>query len=355
MRRGPAMNHWIFARALLVCMLSMPASVPAQQQGPPALVRVAQAAHQELAPVTFVPGTVASRYDARLAAEVQGRLVTVADVGARVAEGEELARIEDTMLRLRSEELQAEVTRAQARLKFLEAEEKRFAALAQSNLAAANQLEQTRADRDVARSDLQVATSRLAQNEDQLARTVIRAPFDGVVVERLMTRGERVDEGQDVLRLVDQANLEIVARAPLDYFPYVTEGTRLDIRSGTSTSQATVRTVVALGDEATHQFEIRLDVEPGRFPVGQTLRVAVPMSELRQVLAVPRDALVLRPEGITVFVIDSNNQAQQVSVVTGIGSGEQIEVTGAIAPGDRVVVRGNERLQPGQTVMVAES
>ena len=340
---------------LLGALLVLGSATHAQEGMPPAMVRVANVTVQALAPVTMVPGTVASRYDARLAAEVQGRLVTVADVGTRVSQGDPVATIEDTMLKLRHEELLAEVARAEARARFLEAEERRFAALAESNLAAATQLEQTRADRDVARSEMRVARSRLAQNDDQLARTTIRAPFDGVVVERLMTPGERVDDGQNVVRLVDQSNLEIIARAPLDYYPYVREGLRLDIRSGNNHSQAVIRTVVALGDESTHQFELRLDLEPGQFPVGQTLRVSVPMAEVREVLAVPRDALVLRPEGITVFVIDANDQAQQVSVVTGIGAGDQIEVNGALSEGDRVVIRGNERLRPGQSVMVAES
>lgn len=338
--------------AVLMCVAT---GLWAQEGMPPALVKIANAKVQSLAPVTLVPGTVTSRNDARLAAEVQGRLVTVADVGTRVRAGDPVATIEDTMLRLRHEELEAEVARAEARVVFLEAEEQRFASLAKSNLAAATQLEQTRADRDVARGDVRVAKSRLSQNEDQLSRTVIRAPFDGVVVERLMTPGERVDDGQNVIRLVDQRNLEIIARAPLDYFPYVQEGLRLDIRSAGVNSQATVRTFVSLGDQNTHQFELRLDLESGQFPVGQTLRVAVPMSAVRDVLAVPRDALVLRPEGVTVFIIDANDQARQVSVVTGVGAGDQIEVSGAISAGDRVVVRGNERLQPGQPVTVQES
>lgn len=320
---------------------------------PPALVKVATARLQSLAPVTYVPGTVQSRSDARLAAEVPGRLTWVAEVGTRVEAGEAVARIEDTTLRLRRDELVAEIARARARLQFLEGEEKRFDALARSNLAAATQIDQVRADRDVARGDLQVAESRLAQNEDQLARTTLRAPFAGVVVERLMTPGERVDEGRDVVRLVDQEDLEIIARAPLEYYAHARPGLRLELRVGQQVSHAVVRTVVAVGDARTHQFELRLDPED-RFPVGQTLRVAVPMDEVREVLAVPRDALVLRPEGITVFVIDANDQAQQVSVVTGVGAGEQIEVRGAVADGDRVVVRGNERLQSGQPVSVME-
>ena len=67
-------------------------------------------------------------------------------------------------------------------------------------------------------------------------------------------------------------------------------------------------------------------------------------------LTVPRDALVLRPEGQSVFVIDANNVAQQISVTVGVGQGERIEVRGDVSPGDKVVIRGNERLQPGQTV-----
>ncbi|WP_191621477.1 efflux RND transporter periplasmic adaptor subunit [Marinihelvus fidelis] len=334
--------------------LALLAPAWAQDQMPPATVRVAQAEVRPMAPVTWVPGTVASRNDARLAAEVEGRLNTVADVGTAVAAGDPVATIEDTALRLRRDELAAEVERAQAQLVFLEAEEKRFDRLAQSNLAAATQLEQTRADRDVARGDLAVARSRLAQNEDQLARTVIRAPFDGVVVERVMTPGERVIVGSTVVRVVDQAHLEVIARAPLEYYGYVQPGQRLDLRTRAATAQAVVRTVVAVGDLNTHQFELRLDLLEQRFPVGQTLRVAVPMAHTEELLSVPRDALVLRPGNISVFVVGADDTARQVPVTTGVGTADRIAVEGDLRGGDRVVIRGNERLQPGQSVMVAD-
>ena len=347
----------IISAPVVITLLALAAKpVAAQQAGmPPALVKVALAESQTLAPMTQVAGTVASRNDARLSAEVEGRLVSVVDVGTAVEKGDPLAKIEDTTLRLRQDELQAEITRAQARLKFLESEERRFSRLTESNLAAANQLEQTRSDRDVARGDLMIARSRLAQNMDMLKRATISAPFNGVVVERLMTPGERVSEGSDVVRLVDHQNLEVIARAPLENYPYVREGLSLELRAGSRISSGVVRTVVAVGDENTHLFEIRLDLAGAPFPVGQTLRVGVPVSEVKEVLAVPRDALVLRPEGITVFIIDANDQAQQVHVTTGIGAGDKIEVFGAISPGDRVVIRGNERLESGQSVNVSES
>jgi RND family efflux transporter MFP subunit len=275
-------------------------------------------------------------------------------VGTVVARGEVVAVIEDTSLRLLNTELLAQVARVQARLNFLENEERRFAKLAESNLAAATQLDQTISDRDVARGDLAIAESRLAQNQDQLDRTRILAPFGGIVVERLMTPGERVDEGTMVVRLTDQENLEVIARAPLEYFRFVRQGQLLDLRAESGQAVGLVRTVVAVGDENTHQFEIRLDLDGQLFPVGQTLRVSIPTSEVREALTVPRDALVLRPEGQSVFVIDSDNQARQVQVTVGVGQGDRIEILGDVEPGDKVVIRGNERLQPGQAVSVTE-
>ena len=343
----------LIGTTLVAWLLVFPALGWAQMGGP-ALVKIAEAAVKDIAPVTRVPGTVVSRNDARLSAEVTGRLTEVADVGTEVRAGEPVARIEDTTLLLRNAELLARVTRAEARLGFLESEERRFSRLAEENLAAVTQLEQTRSDRDVAKGDLEIARAQLAQNADQLARTSLLAPFDGIVVERLMTPGERVEEGGEVVRLVDQQNLEIIARAPLEYFSYIRRGQMLELTAGTARTMGVVRRIVAVGDEQTHQFELRIDLNGSPFPVGQTLRVAIPTSASREVLTVPRDALVLRPEGQSVFIVDSNNQAQQVPVTIGVGQGEDVEVVGDISPGDRVVVRGNERLQPGQDVNVTD-
>jgi RND family efflux transporter MFP subunit len=343
-----------FARCGLALLLLALPGLAAAQMGGPAPVKVAVASIKDMAPVTLVPGTVVSRNDARLSAEVEGRLLRVADVGTQVAQGESVAEIEGTALRLQMTELEAQVTRAEARLRFLVSEEKRFESLAQSNLAAVTQLEQTQSDRDVARGDLEVARARLEQTADKLDRTEIRAPFAGVVVARLMTPGERAIEGSNVVRLVDQEHLEVIARAPLEYYPFVKRDQLLTVSAHGATSLARVRTVVAVGDQNTHQFELRLDLDGSPFPVGQTLRVSIPTSDSRAVLTVPRDALVLRPEGQSVFIVDADDAAQQITVRVGTGQGDDIEVVGDVAPGDRVVVRGNERLQSGQAVTVLD-
>ena len=334
---------------LVLALLWM--STAQAQFGGPSPVELSEAKWTRMAPTMQVAGTVVSRSDAFLSAEVEGRLMEVADVGTRVEAGDVIARIEDTGLRLRAQELAAEINRAEARLRFLEAELSRFERLAATNLAAVSQIEQTRSERDVATSDLAVVRSRLNQVEDQLARTRITAPFPGIVVERVSQAGERLAVGTRVVRLVNPDNLEVVARAPLNFYRYVRPGDELGMDVAGSELLGPVRTVVSVGDEARHVFELRLDVtEP--LPVGQTVRVTIPTADMREVLAVPRDALVLRGDGIAVFIVDADNTARRIRVTTGIGTGEWIEVSGPIQAGDKVVIRGNERLRPGQEVSV---
>lgn len=338
--------------ALGVVMFGLSVGAGAQWGGN-SPVALDEAKTTTMAPTMQVAGTVVSRSDAYLSAEVEGRLLAVAEPGQRVDAGDVVAQIDDQTLSLRAQELRAEITRVEAQLRFLEAELARFERLAETNLAAASQIDQTRADRDVAQSNLDVANARLAQVNTQLERTQIKAPFPGLVVERVAQAGERVGMGTRVVRLYNPSDLEVVARAPLDYYRYVQPGDVLGVSDRNETIDAPVRRVYSVGGEDNHVFELRLNLNVS-LAVGQTVRVTIPTADLRQVLAVPRDALVLRGDGVTVFIVDEDNTARRIRVTTGIGQGDWIEVKGPIQAGDRVVIRGNERLRPGQEVTVQE-
>jgi RND family efflux transporter MFP subunit len=343
-----------FLMMLVAASLSALPAAPARAQfGGAAPVAVDEARLMAMAPTMQVAGTVLSRADAFLSAEVEGRLLEIAEVGERFDAGDVLARVEDTRLRLRADELAAEIETVEARLGFLEAELERYQQLAADNLASRTQIEQTRSERDVAQGDLRVARARLAQVNDEIERTRIRAPFPGVVAERVVQAGERVSPGTEVMRVYDPDNLEVVARAPLSFYRYVQAGDELAVRVDNEVIPATLRTLVSRGTERSHVFELRLDLDD-RLPVGQAVRVTVPTADVREVLAVPRDALVLRGSGTSVFVVDEENTARRVNVAVGIGSENMIEVKGPIQAGDRVVIRGNERLREGQAIEVIE-
>jgi len=338
---------------LLLCLLSfLPAAAAAQGGPPPAAVRVAEVQSTRLSPSIQVPGTVVSLNDARIAAEVDGRLTWIAEVGATVAAGEPVARIDDAELLLQRDEFRGVLASQESRRGFLEREAERLRRLAAENNAAKNRLDEVETDLQSATGDIAVARARLGQIELQLERTRVRAPFDGIVTERLRTPGEHTRAGDEVVRMLDPANLEVVARAPLSSLGFVEAGTELQLHSQWHAGVGTVRALVPFGDGRSHMFELRLGVPSSAWRVGENVRLSVPTGSPTEVLAVPRDALVLRREGASLFRIAEDGTAERIEVLPGVGAGDMVAVSGRIAPGDRVVIRGAERLRAGQAVSI---
>lgn len=348
------------AAAILVAVsLAALAARPAFAQGggnakgpPPAPVVVATAESRMLAPVTWYPGTVISRNRARVAAEVDGRLEWVAEIGASIAEGEVVARMDDALLRQSLAENEAAVARERARLTFLDAQVGRLDKLVTQNTATRSRLEEAVAERDITRSELRATRARVALTTERLERTRIKAPFGGIVTERVRQSGEWAKSGEVVVRLVDAGALEVQTWIPIAALAFVEEGGELALQANPSRSTARVRTIVPVGDNRSRLYELRLRVAAGEsWPVGQDVRVAIPTAAARRVTAIPRDALVLRRGGAAVYRVDAQGLADRVAVTPGVAQGELIEVDG-ISPGDRVVIRGGERLRPGQPVRV---
>ena len=346
------------AAIFLAVSLAAIAAQPAFAQGggnaqgpPPAPVVVATAESRMLAPVTWYPGTVISRNRARVAAEVEGRLEWVAEIGAAIAEGEVVARLDDALLRQSLAENEAAVGSASARLTYLEAQVERLRKLVSQNTATRSRLDEAVAERDVTRSELGAARARVALTTERLERTRIKAPFGGIVTERVLQSGEWAESGRAVVRLVDAAALEVQVWIPIAALAFVREGGELTVEANPTETTGEVRTIVPVGDNRSRLYELRLAFDGEPWPVGQDVRVAIPTAAARAVVAIPRDALVLRRGGAAVYRVDAGGLADRVAVTPGIAQDELIEVDG-IAPGDRVVTRGGERLRPGQPVRI---
>ena len=353
------MKQELLLSAFVVMLIISCDLLAAPTRGRPAdPVVVSEARITRLAPVTWVAGTVISRDDAKLATEVEGRLKLVAEVGTRVKEGDVIARIDNTFVNLKVDELKAAVEREKAQLEFLKEELKRLRSLAKTNNAARTQIEQTQADKKIARNNLSIARTRLLQAKEELARHKIRAPFNGVVAERYVRTGERVDVGDTIVRLIDPNTMEIQARVPLKSINFINEGSVITLQvdqGGKINIEGIVRTIVPVGDEQSRLMDLRVDFSGVNWRIGQPVRVALPTSQVKEVLAVPRDALVLRRSGASVYSVNGENKAINIPVEVGIASGDLVEVSGKLNPGDKVVIRGSERLRPGQTVKIIQN
>ncbi|NNF40015.1 MAG: efflux RND transporter periplasmic adaptor subunit [Woeseiaceae bacterium] len=342
---------------LVLLMIAAPA---AAQQPAASVVQVAAVSRTELAPTVAVPGTIFSRNEMLITSGIAGSLEMVAEPGTVVEKGAAVARVDDNTLLLQRAEQEALLKRAEINIRQLDSQLRRQRELQSENLVSEFELEQTQANRDLAVSDAQITKVRIRQIDDQVRRAVVRAPFAGVVTRRDRRAGEEVARGETLGWMTDIQSLEVRAFVPLKHLSRTTVGQSLDIFATDARYAGTIRSLVPTGDVRSQTFEARIDLPStatGDWTVGQLVSVAIPIRAEALLLTVPRDALVLRSNGSFVFRIDEENKARQVSVKLGDSSGDLIAVSGDLAEGDRVAIRGAENLTDGADVkiMISES
>jgi len=341
MKSGIRFVAWCVASAALaVSSLAASAARAQDQAPPPASVTVAPVLKGSLATTVAATGTVVSRNDARLAAEVTGRLDWVAEPGARIAKGAPLARVDARALELQLRENDAQISRLAANAELLDTQLARLNALP-AGIASQSQIDEAAARLAMARHEL-----------DQ-ARATIRAPFTGYVAERIRQLGEFVVAGTEVLRLTDIESVEVVARAPVAEAGHLAVGQAVTVHGAGQDQPSKIRAIVPVGDERSRMIELRVAMSGAGWPIGSAVRVDLPAARQSAGLMVPRDAVIVRADGAHVFRVGKGDLAERIAVRVGNGDAKRVEVTGSLAAGDRVVVRGGERLRQGQSVKIA--
>lgn len=200
------------------------------------------------------------------------------------------------------------------------------------------------------------AEARLARVDYDLENAIIRAPFTGVVIERMAQPGQYLNLGEAIGRLLDVEGLEIEADVPVELVQGLAPGTEIDLRLGSgATASARVRVVLPVETISTRTRPVRFtvdlaDLDPLLLAVGKSVTLRVPVSAPRDILTVPKDALVQGRGGGWMVYVAADGKAEPRPVKLGQAAGNRMEVLSGLAPGDQVVVRGNERLRPGQAV-----
>jgi len=338
------------ARACLVLAAALAAALPAAAADtPPVPVVVTTARAENFGASLSATGTVVSRNDARISGEVGGTLAWIAEPGARVRRGDTLARIDSERLTLTLRDNEAVLKRLEAQLSLLTTQRTRFQTL--GSVVSQSQLDEAQSREQMAGQDVEQA--RVARDRARLdvSRAAVRAPFAGIVAERLQQAGEYVAGGAPLLRLVNDRELEVVARAPLGSADTVKAGAAARLIDGERNTAGTVRAVIPVGDERSRMVELRIAfMDPWR--VGTPVRVEIAPQNLKPVVTVPRDAVILRQGANYVMRVRPDNTAERVAVNLGPGHENHVQIDGLLRAGDRVIIRGAEHLEPGQAVKV---
>ncbi|EHK5438267.1 efflux RND transporter periplasmic adaptor subunit [Aeromonas hydrophila] len=339
-----------FTRMVVGAALLAGGVLPALAQGK--MVTLADVTRGEAAASIWVSGTVASRQQAALSAEVSGRVEWIAEFGSRVSKGDELLRLDSAALRLSLEQAQAEQAKWESNVRFARAEFGRLATLHRQKSTSQSQYDKARYDVEQAELAERLARVQVRQIEEQLRRSHIFAPFDGVVNNHFIQPGEHVDAGEQALELVNPDQPDIRLQAPIVWAGQLAPQTRLRVEGEQLSGHGVYYQRAASADPKSRLIELRLKPEAGRFIIGSPVRVALPLAE-QQTMLLPRDALVLNTEGSVVYQVEQRGEVltvNRVPVTVLFGDSRQVAVSGALKQGDRVVVRGAGSLQDGDKV-----
>ncbi|WP_299673814.1 efflux RND transporter periplasmic adaptor subunit [uncultured Roseobacter sp.] len=311
--------------------------------------------------VTSREGTVASR----IAGTVEA--VHVLE-GVAVSEGDILAELDTELLDILARQAEAGLAETRAGISTAKARVDRTAkafarieGLRGTTSFSSSRFDEAQSDVFEAQGQLAEAEARVktaeanaAEARYELDRAQIRAPFSGIVLEVNVNPGEFISAGSAVVSLLDTASFEIEASVPSKYIRVLEPGLAVEgVTEAGEDLALTVRALLPVEETATRTRPVRF--ASGQLTglqtiaIGQSITVSIPISTPREVLSVPKDALVQARGGWTVFVAE-DGQAQPRPVEIGVALGDRFEVLGGLAEGDVVVTRGNERLRPGQPI-----
>lgn len=297
---------------------------------------------RHLAPKVLSSGTLLAKEEVDLKSEAVGRIVSVRfKEGAKVRKGDLLVKINDA-------EITAQLRKIANQLELSQARESRQQTLASRDLISREELEiavsekrSLLADRDMLRA--------------QLAKTEIRAPFDGVVGLKEISEGSNISAGTRIAGLFSLDPLKIDFSIPEQYFGQVQAGDSILIRleGRTGPVMGTVYAIEPKVDPATRMLRIRgyCPNPKGLIPPGASAKVELPLRVIPDAILVPGNAVLPDIRGQKVMLF-KGGKAVEAPVTILYRTEDRLHIAGVPA-GDTLIVSGLIQIKPGSPVKAA--
>ncbi|MBE2215981.1 MAG: efflux RND transporter periplasmic adaptor subunit [Opitutaceae bacterium] len=331
----------LFSRSAGAVQPGSPASTaPARPAAAPLKVRAVVVAPEPFAEIVHATGSLRAEESVDLQPETSGKITAINfSEGALVRAGQLLVKINDA-------DLQASLERSVARRALAEIREHRVAQLLRDG--GTNQQEY-----DSALSELNVARAEVELIEAQIARTEIRAPFDGVVGLRSVSLGAYVAPTTRIATLQKLENIKVDFAVPEKYAQRVTPGSPITftVAGESADFSGTVYAVEPRVDIATRTLQLRavcpnadLHLRPGTFA-----QVRFTLGQVDDAILVPAEAVVPGLADKVVFVLADGRAARRV-VRTGTRTERVVQILEGLQPGEMIIVSGLQQVRHGLPV-----
>jgi len=306
-----------------------------------------------------ITGSIQPERRADLRAEVQAIVMQVLkENGDNVHRGDLLVRMDDTSIRDALASAEAASRAATLAQEQAERQFDRMKTLRGSGMASAQALDDAEGRRNAATSELEAAKARVVQARQQMGRTEVRAPFDGVVTERKVSPGDTAQLGKELLKVIDPGSMRFEALVSADNVGDVKAGQPVHFKVngyGDQEFAGKVRRVNPAANATTRQVEVLVDFvgkdQPKLAGLYAEGRLEV---ESHSGLTVPASAVVRDGDKSQVWKV-AGNKLQKVTLAIADKdqrTGDYV-LKGGLAEGDQVIRYPSALLKEGQTVQAA--
>lgn len=316
-----------FAVASVACKGKEAATKP--KEAPPTVVDVIIATEQGISNSVEANGSVVANEFVELHPEVSGRLVylNVAE-GHAVAQGTLIARINDA-------DLQAQLAKSKVQLDLAQKTADRY-----QKLLAVNGLNQ--ADYDNALNQVNSLKADMQYTQTLIDKTVIKAPFSGVLGLRQVSPGAYVTPGSIIVTIQQLSKVKIDFTLPEEFSDMIKKGNRVDVEVDAADARRKKAMVVATEPQvnlATRNLKVRALLQEGTANPGAFVKVFIDAGANKKAVMIPTNSIIPDDKNSQVILVKSG-KASFVNVKTGIRENNNVEIVEGIQPGDSVVVTG---------------
>ena len=315
--------------------------------------------NSSLASGPSITGSVQPERRADLRAEVQAIVLQVLkENGDVVRRGDVLVRLDDTAIRDGLASAQAASRSAALALEQAGRQFERMTTLRASGMTSAQALDDAEGRRNAAQSDLEAAKARGVLARQQMQRTEVRAPFDGVVTDRKVSPGDTAQLGKELLKVIDPGSMRFEAMVNADDVGSVRPGQVVHFRVngyGTQEFAGKVRRVNPAANATTRQVEVLVDFTGDQQPKLAGLYAEGRLeTNSKTSLTLPASAVVREGDKSSAWRV-KGDKLQKVAVAIGdrdARTGDFV-VTSGLADGDRVIRYPSSSLKDGQGVQAS--
>jgi RND family efflux transporter MFP subunit len=359
----------VFIRILfvaLVIILFLPSMVVFSQQEnksagpPPAPVRVADVEMKMVSRQIELVGTVKPMTESRVATEISG-IVDFFPVmeGDFVSKGQILLRLRDERLKLGLKGAVANRERIRANLEEAKKELDRMEKLKATQSVAERRYDVAFFLYQALSQELNKSKAEIELLEYEISQKIVSAPFSGFVSGKHTQLGEWVNAGGPVVDLIDLSAIEVLVDVPERFFINLEPGNQVFVIIKSvfrEPMEEKIQAVFPKGDPNARTFPVKIVMNNPDMKIkgGMEAHVTFNVMEEQESLVIHKDAVVIAGGERFVFVVMDGLVTPVPIVVLGYFE-NSVAVEGDLKPGDKVVIRGNERLRPGQLVKVVES